>query len=81
MAESSGRTLVTSVLFTGANASSSVAKDLEEGFTDRLRSLPVSDPARYAGFSSRVEAIKDRLLALIAELKAEYEAARKRLAL
>ena len=34
--------IVTSVLFTGSNASSSVAQDLEEGFTDRLRSLPVS---------------------------------------
>lgn len=41
--------IVTSVLFTGANASSSVAKDLEEGFTDRLRSLPVSRTAVLAG--------------------------------
>ena len=28
--------IVTSVLFTGSNASSSVAQDMEEGFTDRL---------------------------------------------
>ncbi|MBN2624632.1 MAG: ABC transporter permease [Acidimicrobiales bacterium] len=41
--------IVTSVLFTGANASSSVAQDLEEGFTDRLRSLPVSRTAVLAG--------------------------------
>jgi ABC-2 type transport system permease protein len=41
--------IVTSVLFTGANSSSSVAQDLEEGFTDRLRSLPVSRTAVLAG--------------------------------
>jgi ABC-2 type transport system permease protein len=41
--------IVTSVLFTGSNASSSVAQDLEEGFTDRLRSLPVSRTANLAG--------------------------------
>ncbi|HZM39351.1 MAG TPA: ABC transporter permease [Acidimicrobiales bacterium] len=41
--------IVTSVLFTGSNASSSVAQDLEEGFTDRLRSLPVSRTAVLAG--------------------------------
>jgi ABC-2 type transport system permease protein len=41
--------IVSSVLFTGSNASSSVAQDLEEGFTDRLRSLPVSRTAVLAG--------------------------------
>jgi len=41
--------IVTSVLFTGSNASSSVAQDLAEGFTDRLRSLPVSRTAVLAG--------------------------------
>ncbi|HET6949347.1 MAG TPA: ABC transporter permease [Acidimicrobiales bacterium] len=41
--------IVTSVLFTGSNASTSVAQDLEEGFTDRLRSLPVSRTAVLAG--------------------------------
>jgi ABC transporter DrrB family efflux protein len=41
--------IVTSVLFTGSNASSSVAQDLEEGFTDRLRSLPVSRTAVLTG--------------------------------
>jgi ABC-2 type transport system permease protein len=41
--------IVTSVLFTGSNASSSVAQDLEEGFTDRLRSLPVSRTAVLGG--------------------------------
>ena len=41
--------IVTSVLFTGSNASSSVAQDMEEGFTDRLRSLPVSRAAVLTG--------------------------------
>jgi ABC transporter DrrB family efflux protein len=41
--------IVTSVLFTGSNVSSGVAQDLEEGFTDRLRSLPVSRLALMAG--------------------------------
>ena len=41
--------IVTSVLFTGSNASSSIAQDMEEGFTDRLRSLPVSRTAVLAG--------------------------------
>jgi ABC-2 type transport system permease protein len=41
--------VVTSVLFTGSNASSGVADDSEQGFTDRLRSLPVSRPALLAG--------------------------------
>ena len=41
--------IVTSVLFTGSNASSSVAQDMEEGFTDRLKSLPVSRTAVLAG--------------------------------
>ncbi|HEX6568967.1 MAG TPA: ABC transporter permease [Acidimicrobiales bacterium] len=41
--------IVTSVLFTGSNVSSGVAEDLEQGFTDRLRSLPVSRAALMAG--------------------------------
>ena len=41
--------IVTSVLFTGSNASASVAQDLEEGFTDRLKSLPVSRAAVLGG--------------------------------
>jgi len=41
--------VVTSVLFTGSNVSSGVAEDLEQGFTDRLRSLPVSRLALMAG--------------------------------
>jgi ABC transporter DrrB family efflux protein len=41
--------VVTSVLFTGSNVSSGVAEDLEQGFTDRLRSLPVSRTALMAG--------------------------------
>jgi ABC-2 type transport system permease protein len=41
--------IVTSVLFTGSNVSSGVAEDLEQGFTDRLRSLPVSRSALMAG--------------------------------
>jgi ABC-2 type transport system permease protein len=41
--------IVTSVLFTGSNASSSMAQDMEEGFTDRLKSLPVSRTAVLAG--------------------------------
>ena len=52
--------IVTSVLFTGSNASSSVAQDMEEGFTDRLKSLPVS---RTAVLSGRVVA-ETGLLAL-----------------
>ncbi len=41
--------VVTSVLFTGSNVSSGVAEDLEQGVTDRLRSLPVSRLALMAG--------------------------------
>jgi ABC transporter DrrB family efflux protein len=41
--------IVTSVLFTGSNASSSVAQDMEEGFTDRLLSLPISRTAVLGG--------------------------------
>ena len=41
--------VVTSVLFTGSNASAGVAEDLEQGFTDRLRSLPVPRTALLAG--------------------------------
>ena len=41
--------IVTSVLFTGSNVSSGAAEDLEQGFTDRLRSLPVSRTALVAG--------------------------------
>ncbi|MBN2623254.1 MAG: ABC transporter permease [Acidimicrobiales bacterium] len=52
--------IVTSVLFTGSNVSSGVAEDVEQGFTDRLRSLPVS---RLALMSGRVVA-ETGLLAL-----------------
>ncbi|HET6951458.1 MAG TPA: ABC transporter permease [Acidimicrobiales bacterium] len=41
--------VVTSVLFTGSNASSGVAEDGEQGFTDRLRSMPVSRAALLTG--------------------------------
>ena len=41
--------LVTSVLFTGSNAASGVAEDLEAGITDRFRSLPVSRTALLTG--------------------------------
>jgi len=41
--------VVTSVLFTGSNASAGVAEDMEQGFTDRLRSLPVPRTALLAG--------------------------------
>ena len=43
--------VVTSVLFAGASASSGVAEDVEKGFFDRLRSLPVSRPALLGGRS------------------------------
>jgi len=41
--------VVTSVLFAGTSASSGVAEDVEKGFFDRLRSLPVSRAALLAG--------------------------------
>jgi ABC-2 type transport system permease protein len=41
--------VVTSVLFTGSNAASGVAEDMEAGITDRFRSLPVSRTALLAG--------------------------------
>lgn len=41
--------VVTSVLFAGSTAASGVAEDLEQGFTDRLRSLPVPRTALLAG--------------------------------
>jgi ABC-2 type transport system permease protein len=41
--------VVTSVLFAGASAASGVAEDVEKGFFDRLRSLPVSRPALLGG--------------------------------
>jgi ABC-2 type transport system permease protein len=41
--------VVTSVLFTGSNVSAGVAEDLEQGFTDRLRSMPVSRTALMTG--------------------------------
>ena len=44
--------IVTSVLFTGSNASSSVAQDMEEGFTDRLP-LAAGVPHRGAGRPGR----------------------------
>ena len=43
--------VVTSVLFAGTNASAGVAEDIEKGFFDRLRSLPVSRTALLAGRS------------------------------
>jgi ABC-2 type transport system permease protein len=41
--------VVTSVLFTGSEAASGVAEDMEQGVTDRFRSLPVSRTAVMAG--------------------------------
>jgi ABC-2 type transport system permease protein len=41
--------VVTSVLFTGSNAASGVAEDMEAGITDRFRSLPVSRTALLGG--------------------------------
>jgi ABC-2 type transport system permease protein len=43
--------VVTSVLFAGTSASAGVAEDVEKGFFDRLRSLPVPRPALLAGRS------------------------------
>ncbi len=41
--------VVTGVLFSGTGAAAGVAQDVEGGFFDRLRSLPVSRPALLAG--------------------------------
>jgi ABC-2 type transport system permease protein len=41
--------VMTSVLFTGMMTASGVAEDLEDGFFDRLRSLPVLRPALIGG--------------------------------
>jgi ABC-2 type transport system permease protein len=41
--------VTTSVLFTGMNTATGVAEDLEHGFFDRLRSLPVPRAALMAG--------------------------------
>jgi ABC-2 type transport system permease protein len=41
--------VTTSVLFTGMNTAAGVAEDLEHGFFDRLRSLPVPRAALLAG--------------------------------
>ena len=41
--------VVTSVLFAGTSAASGVAEDVEKGFFDRLRSLPVSRTALLGG--------------------------------
>jgi ABC transporter DrrB family efflux protein len=41
--------VVTSVLFTGSEAAVGVAEDVEQGVTDRFRSLPVSRTALLAG--------------------------------
>ena len=41
--------IVTGVLFAGAGAAAGVAEDIEHGFFDRLRSLPVGRPALLAG--------------------------------
>jgi ABC-2 type transport system permease protein len=43
--------LATSMLWAGASASAGVAEDVEQGFFDRLRSLPVSRSALVAGRS------------------------------
>ena len=43
--------VVTSVLFAGTSASAGVAEDVEKGFFDRLRSLPVPRPGLVAGRS------------------------------
>src|SRR5262245_18146515 len=44
--------VVTSVLFAGTGAAAAVAEDVEHGFFDRLRSLPVSRTALLAGRSA-----------------------------
>ncbi len=41
--------VVTGVLFAGASAAAGVAEDVEHGFIDRLRSLPISRLAGVAG--------------------------------
>jgi len=41
--------VVTTVLFIGSGASAGVAEDVEHGFTDRLRSLPIPRLAAVAG--------------------------------
>src|SRR6516162_4422296 len=41
--------VVTTILFVGAGASAGVAEDVEQGFFDRLRSLPISRTASVAG--------------------------------
>jgi len=41
--------IVTGVLFAGASAAAGVAEDVEQGFIDRLRSLPISRLAGVAG--------------------------------
>lgn len=41
--------ITTGVLFTGMNAASGAAEDLQQGFVDRLRSLPVSRPCFLTG--------------------------------
>jgi len=41
--------VVTSILFTGSGASAGVAEDIEQGFVDRLRSLPISRMSAVAG--------------------------------
>jgi ABC transporter DrrB family efflux protein len=41
--------VVTGVLFSGMGAAAGVAQDLDDGFFDRLRSLPVLRPALLAG--------------------------------
>src|SRR5262249_2195176 len=41
--------VVTTVLFVGAGAAAGVAEDVEQGFVDRLRSLPISRLSAVAG--------------------------------
>lgn len=41
--------VVTSILFAGSTAASGIAEDIEKGFTDRLRSLPVPRTALLTG--------------------------------
>jgi ABC transporter DrrB family efflux protein len=60
--------VVTSVLFAGAGASAGVAEDVEQGFFDRLRSLPVARPALLAGRSLADTALLTWSLAVTAAI-------------
>jgi ABC-2 type transport system permease protein len=60
--------VVTSVLFTGSNVSVGVAEDMEQGFTDRLRSLPVPRTALLAGRVGAESALLAMSLAITAAI-------------